>query len=312
MKVAEVVSVFALLARPFASAASSLTYCASVNTGASFNAVADTYQSNGACLKTCANYALGILQGKKCWCSNVAPSKSSQSSDTSDCDGACPGYPADSCGSASKGVFAYVEITGNDVTSTAGGSTTSTTSSSSTTSSTSTSSTSSDQTTSTSSTVSVQTNAGGQVKTITVAGSNPTAGADSASANTASTSSKMSGGSIAGIVIGVLGGLALIGALIFLIFFYRKRARSVSPIPSQEMADDRTSRGSSFMGGLFPRNNGEGVAGGSIPARSGTTFTDRRMKTSTVLYPNGARESSVSLQDNEDYSRPVLRLTNPD
>lgn len=314
MKVAEVVSVFALLARPFASAASSLTYCASVNTGASFNAVADTYQSNGACLKTCANYALGILQGKKCWCSNVAPSKSSLSSDTSDCDGSCPGYPADSCGSASKGVFAYVEITGNDVTSTAGGSTTSTTtsSSSSTSTSTSTSSTSSDQTTSTSSTVSVQTNAGGQVKTITVAGSSATAGADSASANTASTSSELSGGSIAGIVIGVLGGLALIGALIFLIFFYRKRARSVSPIPSQEMADDRTSRGSSFMGGLFPRNNGEGAAGGSIPARSGTTFTDRRMKTSAVLYPNGARESSVSLQDNEDYSRPVLRLTNPD
>lgn len=317
MKVAEVVSVFVLLARPFASAATSLTYCASVNTGSSFSAVSDTYQSNGACLKTCANYALGILQGKKCWCSNVAPSKSSQASDTSDCDGACPGYPSDSCGSASKGVFAYLEITGNDVTSTAGGSTTSTTTSSSSTStssssSTSTSSTSSDTTTSTSSTVSVQTNAGGQVKTITVAGSSATAGADSGSASTTPTSSKLSGGSIAGIVIGVLGGLALIGALIFLIFFYRKRARSISPIPSQEMADDRTSRGSSFMGGLFPRNNGEGAAGGSIPARSGTTFTDRRMKTNTILYPNGARESSVSLQDNEDYSRPVLRLTNPD
>lgn len=63
------------------------------------------------------------------------------------------------------------------------------------------------------------------------------------------------------------------------------------------------------MGGLFPRSNGEGAAGGSIPARSGTTFTDRRMKTSTVLYPNGARDSSVSLQDNEDYSRPVLRVS---
>lgn len=110
-------------------------------------------------------------------------------------------------------------------------------------------------------------------------------------------------------MIGVLGGLALIGALIFLIFFYRKRARAASPIPSQEMADDRTSRGSSFMGGLFPRGNGEGAAGGPIPERSGTTFTDRRMKTNTVLYPNGPRESSVSLQDNEDYSRPVLRVS---
>lgn len=119
----------------------------------------------------------------------------------------------------------------------------------------------------------------------------------------------MSGGSIAGIVIGVLGGLALLGALIFLVFFYRKRARAVSPIPSQDMAEDRTSRGSSFMGGLFPRRNGEGAAGGPIPTRSGTTFTDRRMKTNTILYPNGARESSVSLQDNEDYSRPVLRVS---
>jgi cell wall integrity and stress response component len=110
-------------------------------------------------------------------------------------------------------------------------------------------------------------------------------------------------------VIGVLGGIALIGALIFLIFFYRKRARAASPIPSQDMTEDRTSRGSSFMGGFFPRGNGEDGAGGPIPARSGTTFTDRRMKTNTVLYPNGPRDSSVSLQDNEDYSRPVLRVS---
>ncbi|CAG8900151.1 unnamed protein product [Penicillium egyptiacum] len=307
MKVAVVVSVFALLARPFASA--ELAYCASDNTGSSFKAVSNTFQSNGACQTTCANYALGILQGKTCWCSNVAPSKGSQS-DTSDCDTSCPGYPADSCGSASKGVFAYVSIVGNDVTSTAGGSST-TTSSTTSTSTTSTSSTSSDdKTTTTSSSVSLETNSGGQVKTITVAGPSSTAGADSASANTSAVGTKLSGGSIAGIVIGVLGGIALIGALIFLIFFYRKRARAASPIPS--MTEDRTSRGSSFMGGLFPRGNGEGVAGGPVPARSGTTFTDRRMKTNTVLYPNGPRDSSVSLQDNEDYSRPVLRLTNPD
>ncbi|KAJ5958271.1 Carbohydrate-binding WSC subgroup [Penicillium vulpinum] len=318
MKVAVVVSVFALLAEPFASAESSLEFCASVNTGSSFKEVSDIFQSNGACITTCANYALGILQGKKCWCSNVAPSKGSQS-DTSDCNASCPGYPSDSCGSASKGVFAYVKIPNNDVTSTAGGSTSSTTTSSSsssttTSTSTSTSSTSSeDKTTSTSHTVSVQTNSGGEVRTVTVAASSPTdTSADSTSASTsASGSSKLSGGSIAGIVIGVIGGLALIGALIFMILFYRKRARAVSPIPSQEMTDDRASRGSSFMGGLFPRGNGDGGAG-AVPARSATTFTDRRMKTNTALYPNGARDSSVSLQDNEDYSRPVLRLTNPD
>ncbi|KAJ5181087.1 Carbohydrate-binding WSC subgroup [Penicillium cf. griseofulvum] len=314
MKVAVVISVSALLA-PFASAASDLTYCASDNTGSSFDSVADTFQSNGACLKTCADYALAIIQGKKCWCSNVAPSKGTRS-ETSDCDTSCPGYPADSCGSASKGVYAYVRIAGNDITSTAGPSSTSTTSSSeppSTTSSSTSSTSSDDKTTTTSATLSVETNSGGQVKTITVPGASPTGASSSDSASdsdSADGSSGLSGGSIAGIVIGVLGGLALVGALIFMIFFYRKRARAVSPIPSQEMADDRTSRGSSFMGGLFPRGNGEG--GGSGPARSATTFTDRRMKTNTALYPHGARDSSVSLQDNEDYSRPVLRLTNPD
>ncbi|KAJ5851561.1 uncharacterized protein N7529_010946 [Penicillium soppii] len=331
MRVSVVVSIFALLTSPFALASSDLAYCATSNTGSSFSAVSDTYQSNGLCEKTCANYALGVLQGKKCWCTNVAPAKSSQQ-DTSDCDTGCPGYPSDSCGSASQGVFAYVSITGNDVTSTAGGSTSSTSTTSSTTSEstsvgpetvtvtasglatsathTSTTTSSSSETTHTTASVAYTTDTGGEVKTITVSGSSSTAGADSASANTGdATSSKLSGGSIAGIVIGVLGGIALVGALIFLIFFYRKRARAVSPIPSQDMADNRTSRGSSFMRGFFPQGEG---AGGPIPTRSGTTFTDNRMKTNTVLYPNGARESSVSLQDNEDYSRPVLRLTNPD
>lgn len=64
------------------------------------------------------------------------------------------------------------------------------------------------------------------------------------------------------------------------------------------------------MGGLFPRGNGEGVAAaGAGVGNAGATFTDRRMKTNTVLYPNGARDSSISLQDNEDYSRPVLRVS---
>ena len=78
----------------------------------------DTYQSNGACIKTCSKYALGVIQGQKCWCTNVAPSEKSQES-TSKCSTSCPGYPKDSCGSASEGVFAYVQVSG-DPTSTAG------------------------------------------------------------------------------------------------------------------------------------------------------------------------------------------------
>lgn len=141
------------------------------------------------------------------------------------------------------------------------------------------------------------------MKTITVGGTTATAGADAASLSKADEdkSSSLSGGSIAGIVIGVIGGLALVGALIFLIFFYRKRAaRATSPTPSQDMTD-RHSQGSSFARGVFPQ--GHDAAGLGRNA----AFTDNRMK-STNLYPNGPRDSSVSLQDNEDYSRPVLRV----
>lgn len=102
----------------------------------------------------------------------------------------------------------------------------------------------------------------------------------------------------------MIGGIALVGALIFMVFFYRKRARSASPVPSQDMAD-RTSQGSSFVRGVFPQGHTQDMSGSSSLGRK-HTFTDNRLKTD--IYPNGPRDSSVSLQDNEDYSRPVLRV----
>ncbi|OOF94743.1 hypothetical protein ASPCADRAFT_208419, partial [Aspergillus carbonarius ITEM 5010] len=62
---------------------------------------------------------------------------------------------------------------------------------------------------------------------------------------------------------------------------------------------------------MFSDNHSHTLSAGSAASRM-PTFTDNRMKTDTVLYQNGRRDSDVSLQDNEDYSRPVLRLTNPD
>ncbi|CEJ60495.1 Putative ER membrane protein [Penicillium brasilianum] len=302
MQLALLLPALALLAQPFAQASSSLAYCATDNTGSSFSVVSDTYQSNGACEETCADYALGVLQGKNCWCSNVAPSESSRKS-TSECSTGCPGYPADSCGSSSKGVYAYVKISGNSVTSTESGSSSSTTSSS-------TSSTTSESTATTGNVVKETTSAG-EVKTITVSAASQTGAQDSSSANTAASGSKkLSGGSIAGIVIGVFGGLALVGALIFMVFFYRKRARSASPIPSTaDMTEYRNSQASSFSRGVFAQGHSHDLSGSSSLGRK-HTFTDTRLKTD--IYPNGPRDSSVSLQDNEDYSRPVLRLTNPD
>ncbi|CAL5871773.1 uncharacterized protein PFLUO_LOCUS6026 [Penicillium psychrofluorescens] len=299
------VSLAVLLARPFVSAASDLAYCSSDNTGSSFAAVTDNYQSNGACETTCKSYAYGVLQGKKCWCSNVAPSSSSTSK-TSNCDTSCPGYPKDSCGSAAKGVYAYVAIQGNSPTSTekSTGSTTTSTSQTTTTTSDTTSDTTSEHV--------VQTTSNGKVVTITEHPVPAATGDSSSSDSGGGGGSSLSGGSIAGIVIGVLGGLALIAGLVFLVFFYRRRSRAASPAPSQDMTDNRTSRGSSFMRGVFPQggqmNDPSAQAGNGRPNQ----FTDNRLRTDAVVYSNGRQDSSTSLQDNEDYSRPVLRLTNPD
>lgn len=145
------------------------------------------------------------------------------------------------------------------------------------------------------------TSSNGQVQTITVSAPESTSNSDSQSLDTTQNdkSSGLSGGGIAGVVVGVIGGLALIGGLIFLVFFYRKRARSASPTPSQDMGQ-RDSRASSFFGG-------GGFPGPGIGRKA--TFTDNRMRTDQNLYPNGPRDSSVSLQDDQDYSRPVLRVS---
>ncbi|TQB67961.1 hypothetical protein MPDQ_004286 [Monascus purpureus] len=109
-------------------------------------------------------------------------------------------------------------------------------------------------------------------------------------------SSGLSGGGIAGVVIGCVGGVALILAAVgFYIAKRRSRSRDTSYAGSvQNMLPDGRQTGSSSTTMRMP------------------TFTDNRLKTDTILFPNGRRDSSVSLQDNEDYSRPVLRLTNPD
>ncbi|KAE8377204.1 hypothetical protein BDV26DRAFT_218150 [Aspergillus bertholletiae] len=292
-------------------AASDITYCSTVNTGASNAANVSVYQSNGLCTDTCnADYAFGILQGKSCWCSDIAPNKATNVA-TSKCDTGCPGYPDDSCGSASDGVFAYIQMNEHSPSGTA---TVSSSTSTSTTSSTTTTSSDSSKTTeapTTTASQSVETVAG-EIKTITVPNAKPTSSSAGMSEKESS-GSGLSGGAIAGVVIGSIGALAAIIAILFLIFFKKRQARSTSPSPSVSngLLDGRNSKSSqmSIANRTFSDTHSHTLSAGSsrLP-----TFTDTRLKTDTVLYAGGRRDSDVSLQDNEDYSRPVLRLTNPD
>ncbi|GFF55418.1 cell wall integrity and stress response component 4 [Aspergillus udagawae] len=306
----------ALLASPVVS---DITYCSSVNTGSSFSANISIYQSNGLCTQTCnADYAFAILQGKECWCSNIAPNKATNT-DISDCAVGCPGYPTDSCGDASKGLYAYIQMSVHNPSGTAAApSSTDTTKSTSDKSSTQTtdSKTTTTAPTTTQDTVSVQTIAG-QVKTITVSDAKPAATATSSSSDSQNGGSEVSGGTIAGAVVGSVGGLAAVIAIIFFVLASKRRSRAQSPDPSVSnvLLDGRQSKGSqmSIVKGMFSDGHSHTLsAGSSITPQRMPTFTDNRLKTDTVLYGGGRRDSDVSLQDNEDYSRPVLRLTNPD
>ncbi|KAL4896045.1 hypothetical protein BDV59DRAFT_126600 [Aspergillus ambiguus] len=306
MKFDLVFSFLALLAYP-TSVVSTLEYCSSVNTGSSNAGNSSIYQSNGLCTTQCSSdYAFGIVQGNECWCSNIAPNKATNV-DVSKCDEECPGYPDDSCGSTSDALYGYIAMDGHNPSGTA-----TAPSSSSTSTSSKSDSPTGDATTTGKTAVETQ---GGVVKTITVPNSQPTSTSTSGPSSS-DDGSNLSGGAIAGVVVGSLGGCAAIAAVIFLVILARRRQRSPSPDPSVQniLVDGRNSKSSqmSFMRGFSDNHSHTLSAGSSTSPGRLPTFTDNRMKTDTVLFPNGRRNSEVSLQDNEDYSRPVLRLTNPD
>ncbi|KAL5343502.1 hypothetical protein BJX70DRAFT_171058 [Aspergillus crustosus] len=278
------------------SADSSVTYCSEDSTG-SGAANFSIYQSNGYCEDHCKGSAFAILQEKNCWCSDIAPNEETNV-DTSDCDDGCPGFPDDWCGNATEGLYAYIQIGSPSGTATLS-STSSTEESTSTTSQTSTITTSHSTT--------VTETHGNQVTTITVGDSGATAPADASAEAEGDGGSSLSGGAIAGIVVGVVGGLALIAAAV--IFFLAKRRSRAN----EEQPNKGSAMGYANARGPFSDNHSHTMSNGSggTPQRM-PTFTDNRLNTGTVLYPNGSPQSEVSLHDNEDYSRPVLRLTNPD
>ncbi|KAE8553587.1 hypothetical protein EYB25_004969 [Talaromyces marneffei] len=312
--------VAALLIGSSSVAALTIEYCSNQNTASTSTENTNIYQSNGACETLCnADYAFAVLQGQNCWCSNYIPASTVN---VSECDTSCPGYPADLCGNTDKGYFGYIAMSNHKASGTATGRSTATASGSSSTTSSGTS-TMSGMTTTAAPTISVQTIAG-QPVTITVPNS-PAASTSGSSVSTANNGSSLSGGAIAGIVIGALVGVGALAAFILWWFFFGRRGN-----------DERSEKTGS------PNGGGDGsVTGGTIDTRRQSrgsqmsfmrtfmgeevsptspndylspnqAFIDNRMKKDAVLYPNGDRLSAVSLRDEEDYSRPVLRLTNPD
>ncbi|KAI0098745.1 hypothetical protein GGR51DRAFT_565444 [Nemania sp. FL0031] len=323
-----------------------IEYCASLNTAAT-PTNSSIWQSNGLCHDFCVDeYAFAILQGHYCWCSDYVPATSSQV-DTDECDDTCPGWKYDTCGA--DGLYGYIALDISPSGTTDGGSTststvsilkylrttsfyprniewahTSSTATSavhSTSTSTSTSlpdaSTKTTGTTTPTPTTSVKTvTAGGTVslETVTVTPA-PTAGSGDES-GVSSSSHGLSTGATVGVVVGVLGVVAILAGLGVFFCLQRRRRQREEALTSRPHSHLSGSAG--MMGtpttGMASVWDGENTSTGRRSSR--LMPHDPRMDPfATNIYgrfENKSRESINTLQDNQDYSRKVLRTTNPD
>ncbi|KAF1925742.1 uncharacterized protein M421DRAFT_7755 [Didymella exigua CBS 183.55] len=307
------------------------SYCSSQNT-ASGDAYFWTYQSNGECTDHCkasGTWAFAVIQYTDCWCSNYIPSTTT---DISDCQKDCPGYPAEKCGDKDAGLYIYIEMSGQP-SGTAGGSQSSSTSSSSNNKISSTLKTSASSFADAPSTSVQVTTESGAVVTRTVI-YQPTESAQQ-------TSSAGSGSSNTGAIVGgVVGGIAaiagIVGGVLFFLWRRRKQQRAEQEHQAGITRNTSTMSKSGLLGGRgaatdphYPppiatngsnagsRHDNESISpiSGSQRRYSQPMMIDSRLNPETVLmyHPTFAnsRESLGSIDDSRDYGR-QLNVRNPD
>ncbi|KAI0888903.1 uncharacterized protein GGS22DRAFT_184479 [Annulohypoxylon maeteangense] len=331
----------AFMANIHIASALDMAYCATINT-ATTNANSSTFQSDGLCYNFCVDsFAYAVVQASDCWCTNYTPDDST-TEDTTKCSSSCPGYPSDTCGG--DGLYGYMSLS-KSPSGTKGSGTSSTTtkdqvtetvhntvtvtptasspSSSSTVQSTTTVSVSSGTTatTATTPTVSVHTvTAGGTVslQTVTVAPTSTT-GADTAASDSSGASTSQHGlstGAAVGVAIGVLAIVAIAVAVGVFLYLRRRRrgqgdAISDSPGSHRGSSAGMMSTPTTAMASVW---DGDNTSSGRRNSRY--MPHDPRMDPYAAniysRFENKSHESINTLQDNHDYSRKVLRTTNPD
>ncbi|KAI1434671.1 hypothetical protein GGR50DRAFT_387692 [Xylaria sp. CBS 124048] len=284
-----------------------MKYCATINTGTT-DTNSSIWQSDGLCFNFCndQSFSFAIVQEHSCWCSDFVPVQSSQV-DTGKCDIKCPGWQPDTCGG--DGLFGYIDLA-RVPSGTAAGSSTSATSTPTSTS-TDSSSKSTDSTASSPNTTLRTLTAGGSVsvETITVTPVSAHGSGETTFNRTPTT------GTIAGIVVGVLVGLAvLVGAAVFYIRRMRRQHEDELASRSQSHLSGSVGMMSTPTTTMGPAWEGEKAS--TARRNSRLMAHDPRMDPFAVnIYnrlDNKSRESINTLQDNQDYSRKVLRTTNPD
>ncbi|RVD84680.1 uncharacterized protein DFL_006412 [Arthrobotrys flagrans] len=314
-------------------AAINLVYCSPENTGRDYPVYNSIYQSDGECRDHCVNdYAFGIVLWQNCWCSNYPPI---ELKNLDECQDSCPGYPDDRCGNRTENYYNYIELDQHLPSSRTDlpASTTSSNPEKTDDPDTKTTDAPSSDPPSTP-IVSVVTIQGSQhTVTVTPAATSPTPTPTGSSFPISSSGGDnffSDAGRVAGVFVGVAAAIIL---LLLAIFLLRKRKndrrKSVDSSNHPEMgmsgAGSPHLTGSSSPTGRPRSTSTLGLVGGlqdKAPVITTTGFTETDRVTDQRLDPNqiwmrfdndnGSRVSLRSLQDNQDYSRRVLKLTNPD
>ncbi|KAI0152342.1 hypothetical protein F4776DRAFT_659268 [Hypoxylon sp. NC0597] len=286
-----------------------MAYCASINTGTT-PGNSSIWQSDGLCHDFCLDdYAFAIVKDNECWCSDYTPDETKQV-DVSKCSEECPGYTSDTCGG--DGLWGYMSLA-KQPSGTSGGS-----------SSTSSPDSSDSSTVTPTPSVSVHTvTAGGTVslQTVTVMptvtpSASTGASPDANSAGVTANQHGLSTGQAVGIAIGVLGAVAIAIAAGVFLFLRRRRRGQVDAIADSPGSHRGSSAGmmstpTTAMASVW---DGDNTSSGRRNSRY-MPHDPRMDPYATNIYSrfeNKSHESINTLQDNHDYSRKVLRTTNPD
>ncbi|KAH7030860.1 uncharacterized protein B0I36DRAFT_362665 [Microdochium trichocladiopsis] len=284
-----------------------MTFCATINT-ASMPANSSIYQSDGLCRDFCtlSNNAFAVIKDSNCWCSDYLPASSIQVN-TNKCNKPCPGFPSDTCGG--DGVWGYIKLSaqpsgvkgGDD-----SGSSQPTTEPPSPT-----------NTGTTPLTIVSTVTADGATSqvTITLPPSANNSGNQASNGELSTTSSGLSTGAAVGIAVGVLAVVGIIiGAAVW--FWLRRRKQN-----QEEAAVERSNSGRGSSAGMMGTPRTEMASIWDSEQLSTGRRNSRLMPHDPRMDPfagniyaqaNKSRESINTLQDNQDYSRKVLRTTNPD
>lgn len=314
------------------------SYCSSLNTADQSTSYTWPYQSNGNCTNHCKQdggpWAFAVIQYTDCWCSNYVPGTTA---DSGDCLVDCPGFPDEKCGNKKKDLYIYVEMDGQPSGTKGGSQPTSAAASSSQNTppsstpppkATSKKPSTSDSPSATEQPVTVPTlvTESGNVVTRTVV-ITPTS---TASGNGDSKSPTNVGAIAGGVAGGVVGLLAIVGGILFLLLRKRRQreqngeggagiTRNVSTMSRAGLLGGQAEKNptplTTTFGSQRSRPDDESITPITPSTRrlSQPILVDSRLNPAAVItfHGNHSRESLGSIDDSRDYGR-QLNVRNPD